>query len=139
MAHDLKVDVFVSFFNLLYLVRVRRGGEYKLWWAPSKRGFDIRSFYSVIVCNDDIHFPWNNFLQTMVPLRAGFFAWSATLGKILTWTTFGSDISLWSIGTVCARRMESLWIIFCSIERLHVLHIMYFYFYFLFLLFFFPS
>ena len=31
VAYDWEVDVFVSFFNLLYSVRVRRGGDDKIW------------------------------------------------------------------------------------------------------------
>ena len=38
MAHDWEVNVFTSFFNLLYSYRVRREGEDKLWWVPSKNG-----------------------------------------------------------------------------------------------------
>jgi hypothetical protein len=37
-AHDWELDVFVSLFNLMYSYRVRREGEDKLWWAPSKKG-----------------------------------------------------------------------------------------------------
>jgi hypothetical protein len=84
-AHDWEVDVFASFFRVLYSVRVRREGEDKLWWVPSKRGlFVVRSFYSVLVCNDGFHFPWKSVWRTKVPLRVAFFAWSAALGKILT-------------------------------------------------------
>jgi hypothetical protein len=37
MAHDWVVEVFASLFNLLYSVRVRWDGEFKLWWSPSRR------------------------------------------------------------------------------------------------------
>jgi hypothetical protein len=33
-AHNWDVDVFTSFFNLLYSYRVRWEGEDKLWWVP---------------------------------------------------------------------------------------------------------
>jgi hypothetical protein len=33
-AYDWEVDVFASFFNLLYSVRVRRDDVDKLWWSP---------------------------------------------------------------------------------------------------------
>jgi len=57
------MDVFASFFNLLYSVRVEWEGEDKLWWAPSNRGlFDVRSFYSILVCNAGIIFPWKRAL-----------------------------------------------------------------------------
>jgi hypothetical protein len=46
-AHDWKVDVFASFFKVLYSVKVRRVDVVdKLWWVPSKSGlFDVRYFY----------------------------------------------------------------------------------------------
>jgi hypothetical protein len=36
-AHDCEVDAFVLFFRMLYLVRMRREGEDKLWWILSKK------------------------------------------------------------------------------------------------------
>lgn len=80
-----EVDVFVSFFRVLYLVRVRQKGEDKLWWVPSKKSlFVFRSFYSVLARNDGFHFLWKSVWRTKVPLRAAHFAWLAALGKILT-------------------------------------------------------
>lgn len=55
-AHDWKVDVFALFFNLLYSLRVRREGEDKLCWIPSKKGFVVSSFYNILACNGDISF-----------------------------------------------------------------------------------
>jgi hypothetical protein len=53
--------------------------------APFKKGlFVVSSFYNILFCNNDIHFPWKNIWRTKVPLRATFFAWSAVLGKIFT-------------------------------------------------------
>lgn len=46
-AHDLEVDVFASFFRVLYLVRVRREGEDKLWCVPSKRGLFVLNPFTV--------------------------------------------------------------------------------------------
>ena len=49
---------FSSFFKVLYLVKVRHEGKDKPWWVASKRWlFDVRSFYSVLVCNDGFLFP----------------------------------------------------------------------------------
>ncbi len=36
--HNWEVDVFASFLQVLHSVRMRRGCEDQLWWAPSKRG-----------------------------------------------------------------------------------------------------
>jgi hypothetical protein len=38
VAHDWEVNVFISFFNLLYSYRVRREGEDKLWLPYPKMG-----------------------------------------------------------------------------------------------------
>jgi hypothetical protein len=60
---------------VLYSAKVRREGEDKLWQVPSKRSvFVVRSFYSVLACNDELHFPWKSVRWTKVLLRAMFFA-----------------------------------------------------------------
>jgi hypothetical protein len=42
--------------------------------GPSKRGFfGVKSFYSVMGCNDGFRFPWKNVWQNKVPLRVAFF------------------------------------------------------------------
>jgi len=57
-AHNWEVDVFASFFNLLYSIRVRWKDEDKLWWTPSKKGlFVVSSFYNVLISNGGIPFP----------------------------------------------------------------------------------
>jgi hypothetical protein len=73
-AHDWEVNVLTSFYTLLYSIRVRREGEDKLWWAPSRKGeFDVRSFYRVLVCIDDVHFPWKSIWRTNAPLKVVFY------------------------------------------------------------------
>jgi hypothetical protein len=81
-AHDWEVDVFASFFRVLYLVRVRREGEDKLWWVASKRGlFCVKSFYSVKSCNDSFRFPLKSVWRTKVPLRVAFLCLASGLRK----------------------------------------------------------
>ena len=83
-AQDWVVDAFVSFFNLLNPLRLSQRREDKLRWAPSKRGmFTERSFYSVLVPHDNTHFSWKHIWQSKAPLRVTFFAWTATLRKII--------------------------------------------------------
>jgi hypothetical protein len=66
-AHDWEVDVFVSFFRVLYLARVSRKFEDKMWWVPSKKGlFVFKSFYNVMGCNDGFHFPWKSVWRTKI-------------------------------------------------------------------------
>jgi hypothetical protein len=53
-AYDWEVDIFALFFSFLYSVSRRREGEDKFWWTLSKKGlFNVRSFYSGLVHNDD--------------------------------------------------------------------------------------
>jgi hypothetical protein len=44
----------------------------------------VRSFYKVLTYKEEDPFPWRSIWRTKVPLKVVFFAWSATLGKILT-------------------------------------------------------
>jgi hypothetical protein len=68
------VDVFASFYRLLYLVRVRREELDRLLWNPSKRGlFGVNSFFKVLGCHDGFWFPWKSVWRTKVPLRVAFF------------------------------------------------------------------
>lgn len=79
------MDVFTSFFKLLYSLSLRQGGEDKLRWGPSKRGmFDVRSFHNVLVPHESTPFPLKSILQHNGPLRVAFLAWITALGKILT-------------------------------------------------------
>ena len=82
LIHDW--EVLASFYSLLYSLRVRRGGEDKLWWTPSRKGiFDVRSFYKIIEYKDKPSFPWKSTWRTKAPSKVAFFVWSTSLGKIL--------------------------------------------------------
>jgi hypothetical protein len=81
---DWEVDLFTSFFNFLYFFGLRRGGQDKLCWVPSKKGlFDVKSYYNVLVPYDNTHFLCRSIWWNKAPLRVVFFSWSAALGKIL--------------------------------------------------------
>jgi hypothetical protein len=54
-------DAYVSFSEILYLVRMRREEEDKLWWVPFKRGlFGVKSFCNVIGCHDGSRCLWKS-------------------------------------------------------------------------------
>jgi hypothetical protein len=74
-VHNWEVDAFVSFLKMLYLARMRREGEGKLCWVPSKRGlFGVKSFYRVMdCCHDGFCFSWKSVWRTKVSLRVAFF------------------------------------------------------------------
>ena len=78
------MDLYISFFNLLYSFRFGQGGEDKLCWVHSKRTlFDVKSYYNVLVPRDSIPFPQRSIWRNKAPLRVVFFAWLAALEKIL--------------------------------------------------------
>jgi hypothetical protein len=83
-AHDLEVDIFASFFQVLHSIIVSRGRENRLWWVSSKIGmFKVKSFLApwlvlkVVALHERV---W----QTQDPLRVIFFCVVAVIGKILT-------------------------------------------------------
>ena len=60
-----------------------------MWWTPSKRKiFEVRSFFRMLSSSGtDVvvtSFLWRSIWKVSVPLRVGFFMWTVTLGKILT-------------------------------------------------------
>jgi len=93
-SHNWEVDDFASFFQALHSVKVRRGRKDKMWRVSSKKGLlKVKFFfYSLLSCRSCI-LPESLFLEkclahTQALSRAAFFAWSATLGKILTLDNF---------------------------------------------------
>jgi hypothetical protein len=60
-AQDWEVNVSASFYKLLYLDRMRREVEDRLWWISSKRGlFGVKSFYRVMHSHDGFRFHWKS-------------------------------------------------------------------------------
>jgi hypothetical protein len=58
-VHDWKVDLVISFFNILYSLKLRRGGEDKICWIPSRRRtFKVRSFFHALYTPTSSPFPW---------------------------------------------------------------------------------
>jgi hypothetical protein len=40
----------IAFYDLLYSLKLRQGGEDRIWWIPSKRRkFEVRSFFQGII------------------------------------------------------------------------------------------
>jgi len=73
-----------SFLELLYSLRVRQGGEDRIYWISSKRRkFEVRSYYHVLYIHASSHFLWKSICRVKVPSRVAFFEWTAALGKIL--------------------------------------------------------
>ena len=85
LVHDWELEVLASFYTLLYSHRMRREGEDKIWWVPSRKGkFDVKSFYNILARKKASHFPWKSIWHTKAPSIVAFFTWMAVLGKIFT-------------------------------------------------------
>lgn len=88
LGHDWELDFASSLFNAMYSVSMGRGDEEKLCWNPLKRrSFLVKTFYKVLLPNDDSSFPWKSSWRSRAPFRGAFF----------TWTTFPRNFSLWII------------------------------------------
>jgi hypothetical protein len=71
--HGWEVDLVISFFDLLYSIKLRHDNEDKICWIPSKRRtVEVRSFYHVL-----------SIWRGKTPSTVTFFVWAATLGRIL--------------------------------------------------------
>jgi hypothetical protein len=44
-----EVDLEIVFFNLLYSLRWRQGGDDRFWWIPSKRKLKVRLFFLRVI------------------------------------------------------------------------------------------
>ena len=68
VAYDWEVNIFASFFSLLYLISGRWEGKASFGGPPPKGWFNVRSFYCVVVRMDDSSFSWKSTWQTKAPL-----------------------------------------------------------------------
>jgi hypothetical protein len=89
-AHDLEVDIFASFFQVLHSAIVSRGCAYRLWWVSSKRGlFKVKSFFSSLACFESNRFLWKSVWRTHAPLMTIFLLGQRPLVRSLQWIISG--------------------------------------------------
>lgn len=70
----------IVFFDLLYSLILRQGGEDRIWWIPSKRRkFEVRSFFHELSSLGGSSFPWKSIWKVNAPSRASFFVWAVVL------------------------------------------------------------
>ena len=71
--------------ELLYSCSIRRGNLDSLCWRPSSRKiFQVRFYYSILIQPSRNSFPWRSVWKSKVPTSVAFFSWTAILGRILT-------------------------------------------------------
>jgi len=73
------------FLNLLYSLKLSRGGEETMCWIPSKRRkFEVRSFYKALSHPTGSSFPSKSIWRNKAPLNVAYFVWMNALGNVLT-------------------------------------------------------
>jgi hypothetical protein len=84
-AQDWEVEMVMSFYELLYSIRIRHGEvDRVLWNLSKKKNFAVKTFYKALVCHEAAYFSWKGIWRVKAPKRVAFFVWTAALGKILT-------------------------------------------------------
>ena len=64
---------------------VGRNEEDKLVWLAACSGsFEVKSYYTVLLCRNSHSFPWKSIWKVKVPSKVTFFTWTTAKGKILT-------------------------------------------------------
>jgi hypothetical protein len=71
--------VVLAFFGMLYSLRWRQGGEDCIWWIPSKRKFEVRSFFYELSISGVSSFPSKSIWKIKVPPRVSFSVWMQLL------------------------------------------------------------
>ena len=81
---DWEQEALDRFMGLVYSLTVWGFGPDKVCWKPARSSvFEVRGFYCSFYPLTLVSFPWRLILQLKVPPRVAFFAWFASLGKIL--------------------------------------------------------
>jgi hypothetical protein len=58
-AQAWEVEMVMSFYELLYSIRVPHGEVDRVVWSLSKRrNFEVKTFYKALVCHETDSFPW---------------------------------------------------------------------------------
>lgn len=74
-----------SFMDCVYSSKVSANELDRLIWRNSSKGqFEVKSYYSVLSNRGERYFPQRSIWKVKAPPRVAIFAWTATLGKILT-------------------------------------------------------
>ena len=81
---DWEQEAFDRFMGLVYSSTLWEFGPDKVCWKLAKsKSFEVRGFYRSFYPPTLVSFLWRMIRQWKVPPRVAFFAWFASLGKIL--------------------------------------------------------
>ena len=84
-AQDWELEAVFSFMELMYSSSAKGHGEDRMCWrGHSKDGFQVKSYYNLLLPPAGHLGPWKRIWKTGAPPRVAFFVWAAALGRILT-------------------------------------------------------
>uniref|UniRef100_A0A2N9J5R7 Reverse transcriptase domain-containing protein n=1 Tax=Fagus sylvatica TaxID=28930 RepID=A0A2N9J5R7_FAGSY len=74
-----------SIFNIIMESSVKGYGLDKVCWRGSQaKGFQVKSFYRILLPRNAVEGPWKNIWNPKVPTRVAFFVWTVVMDRILT-------------------------------------------------------
>jgi hypothetical protein len=84
-VQDWKLEMVLSFFEMLYSLQLRHGEEDRIGWSFSKRSkFEVKSFYKMLTSQGGPFISWKSIWRVKAHSMVVFFVWTIRLGKILT-------------------------------------------------------
>jgi hypothetical protein len=89
-------------------------------WNISKRNFEVKAFYKVLVCHEAVYFPWKGIWRVKAPKRVAFFVWTAALGKILAHDNLsrrGIVVVEWCVMCKHGESVDHL-LLYCDVARI---------------------
>jgi hypothetical protein len=82
MAHDWELESFSSFLDVLYAANIKNSGMDKMCWVPSPvEGFQVKSYYQVLISSGNGDFPWKIIWKSKVPPPDCIFLMDGCVGE----------------------------------------------------------
>ena len=83
-SNDWELDLIGTMFNMLRDFKISQEEDSVLWKGGGQGTFGVRDAYSLLGPPNALAFPNKYIWVDKVPIKADFFAWEVTWGKILT-------------------------------------------------------
>jgi hypothetical protein len=108
-AQDWELEAVFSFMELLYSSSAKGHGEDRMCWrGHSKDGFQVKSYYNLLLPPAGYLGPWKRIWKTGAPPRVAFFVWAAALGRILTTDNLRRHVIVLDWCCMCKESGESI-------------------------------